>query len=120
MYVRGQFRYDGRVNNYAFIDGQNLFSGIKQLGWDLDTRKFRTYLGRKYGVTKAFYFIGYLPQQQGLYRRLGAEGYDLVFKPIVPGTGGCPPGDAEGERRRRPRPAGGDRGAQLRPGGARD
>jgi hypothetical protein len=54
--------YDGGVDTYAFIDGQNLYSGIKQLGWDLATRQFRVYLGRQYGVAKAFYFVGYLPR----------------------------------------------------------
>jgi uncharacterized LabA/DUF88 family protein len=85
------------VTNYAFIDGQNLYSGIRQLGWELDTRKFRAYLGRTYGVARAFYFVGYLPQQQGLYRRLGAEGYDLVFKPVVPGAGGMPKGNVDAD-----------------------
>jgi hypothetical protein len=72
------------VNNYAFIDGQNLYSGIKQLGWELDTRRFRVYLGRKYGVTRAFDFVGYLPQQHNLYRRLGRKGYDRGL-PLRPG-----------------------------------
>lgn len=85
------------MNNHAFIDGQNLYSGVRQLGWDLDTRKFRGYLGRKYGVTRAFYFVGYLPQQQGLYRRLGSESYDLIFKPVVPGAGGAPKGNVDAD-----------------------
>ena len=85
------------MNNYAVIDGQNLFSGIRQLGWDLDYQAFRHYLGRKYGVKKAYYFIGYLPQQQRLYRRLQDYGYDLVFKPVVFGADGLPKGNVDAD-----------------------
>jgi hypothetical protein len=45
-------------NNYAFIDSQNLNLSIRELGWILDFGKFRTYLRDKYGVAKAFIFIG--------------------------------------------------------------
>lgn len=32
------------LNNYAFIDSQNLNLGVKSQGWKLDWRKFRQYL----------------------------------------------------------------------------
>ncbi len=32
------------ANNYAFIDSQNLNLSIREQGWVLDFRKFRTYL----------------------------------------------------------------------------
>ncbi len=48
-----------RVNNYAFIDSQNLNLAIRDQGWALDFKRFRRYLEDKYGVTKAFIFIGY-------------------------------------------------------------
>ncbi len=48
-------------NNYAFIDSQNLNLSIREQGWILDFGKFRTYLKDKYGVVKAFIFIGYVP-----------------------------------------------------------
>jgi hypothetical protein len=38
------------LNNYAFIDSQNLNLGIREAGWFLDFRKFRVYLKEKYGV----------------------------------------------------------------------
>ena len=38
-----------KVNNYAFIDSQNLNLGIQKLGWKLDYRKFRVYLAEKFG-----------------------------------------------------------------------
>ncbi len=41
-----------KENNYAFIDGQNLYLAIKKLDWKLDYKKFRVYLKEKYGVAK--------------------------------------------------------------------
>ena len=41
------------LNNYAFIDSQNLNLGIQKLGWKLDYRKFRVYLAEKYDIKKA-------------------------------------------------------------------
>ena len=46
--------------NYAFIDSQNLNLSIRSLSWILDFHKFRVYLKEKYGVAKAFIFIGFL------------------------------------------------------------
>src|SRR3989344_9542605 len=40
-------------NNYAFIDGQNLYLAIKKLGWKLDYKKFRVYLKEKLKVVMA-------------------------------------------------------------------
>lgn len=54
-------------NIYAFIDGQNLYRGITDNGWKLDYKKFRIYLSEKYGVKKAYLFIGYLASNQKLY-----------------------------------------------------
>ncbi len=53
-----------KENNYAFIDSQNVNLSIKELGWSLDFKKFRVYLHEKYGVTKAYLFIGYVPENQ--------------------------------------------------------
>ena len=46
---------------YAFIDSQNLNLGVRELGWRIDDERFRKYLTDKYGVTKAYIFIGFLP-----------------------------------------------------------
>ncbi len=69
--------------NYAFIDGQNLNMGIKKLGWNLDFRKFHYYLQRKYGVTKAYFFVGMVEEQADLYANLLSMGYTLILKPTV-------------------------------------
>ena len=73
------------ANNYAFIDGQNLYLGIQELGWKLDYKKFRTYLKEKYGIGKAYMFMGFLPSNQELYNFLQTTGFVLVFKPIIAG-----------------------------------
>lgn len=70
-------------HNYAFIDSQNLNLAIRDLGWALDFRKFRVYLYDKYHITKAFLFIGFLPENQSLYTSLEEYGYICIFKPTL-------------------------------------
>ena len=72
-----------KENNYAFIDSQNLNLGIQKLGWKLDYRKFRVYLTEKYGVKKAYIFIGFVALNQSLYDRLQEAGFILEFKEVI-------------------------------------
>jgi uncharacterized LabA/DUF88 family protein len=83
--------------NYAFIDGQNLHLGIKKMGWVLDYRKFRVYLKEKYGVSKAYIFIGFLQNNHALYKHLEESGFALVFKPTVVDTSGKVKGNVDGD-----------------------
>ena len=83
--------------NAAFIDGQNLNLGIKVLGWRLDWRKFRTYLKDKYGVERAFYFIGFIPENQSLYTALQKAGFILVFKAVLPARDGKHKGNVDAD-----------------------
>lgn len=71
-------------NNYAFIDSQNVYKGIKNLGWHIDWIRFRIYLKEKYGVSTAYLFIGYIPEQNTLYDTLQKAGFVLKFKPVLP------------------------------------
>ena len=71
------------TNNYAFIDSQNLYLGIKAQGWKLNYKRFRVYLRDKYGIEKAFIFIGYVAGNEGLYTRLQQDGFVVVFKPTL-------------------------------------
>ncbi len=71
------------MNNFAFIDAQNVHLGIKSLGWNLDWKKFRVYLKEKYSVLIAYLFIGYMSSNQDLYSNLQKDGYILIFKPII-------------------------------------
>ncbi len=65
---------------YAFIDSQNLNLGVQKFGWKLDWRKFRQFLETEYGVTRAFMFIGYIPENEALYEQMHDAGYAVVLK----------------------------------------
>ena len=84
-------------NNYAFIDSQNLNLAIRNQGWVLDFKKFRRYLSDKYGIKKAFLFIGFVPQNQNLYTSLQEYGYILVFKPTLVLPKGTVKGNVDAE-----------------------
>ena len=84
-------------NNFAFIDGQNLHLGVQDLGWKLDYRKFRIYLHDKYRVAKSYLFIGYVPENQELYKSLQEYGYILVFKPLLIPKDGKPKGNVDAD-----------------------
>jgi uncharacterized LabA/DUF88 family protein len=47
----------------------------------MDWQKFRRFLTDKYGVTKAFMFIGYVPEFEPLYEQMHEAGYMIVLKP---------------------------------------
>jgi uncharacterized LabA/DUF88 family protein len=66
---------------YAFIDSQNLNVSVQKFGWKIDWQKFRKWLGDEYGVTKAFMFIGYIPENESLYEQMHEAGYAVVLKP---------------------------------------
>ena len=84
-------------NNYAFIDSQNLNLGIREQGWKLDFARFRKYLEENYAVTKAFLFIGFVPENQRLYTALQSNGYILIFKPTLILPGGKVKGNVDAE-----------------------
>jgi hypothetical protein len=67
-------------NNFAFIDAQNVHLGILDQGWELDYKRFRVYLKDKFSVTRAFLFIGYIPEKKTLYTSLQDAGFVLIFK----------------------------------------
>ena len=68
---------------YAFIDGNNLYLGAKTQGINLDYGKLRKYLRSKFGVEKAFIFIGYDHRHTTLYTNLQSMEYILIFKPTI-------------------------------------
>lgn len=71
------------MSNYAFIDSQNLYLGIKSQEWEIDYAKLRLYLKNKFNIEKAFIFIGYVPKNIQLYTNLQKAGYIVVFKPTI-------------------------------------
>lgn len=84
-------------NNYAFVNSQNVNLAIREQGWILDFRRFRRYLEDKYKITKAFLFIGFVPQNQDLYTSLQKSGYILVFKPTLSLPDGKVKGNVDAE-----------------------
>ncbi len=90
-----------RSRVYAFIDSQNLNISIQKLGWKIDWHKFRDYLTEKYGVSKAFMFIGYVPEFEDMYKQLHETGFLIVLKPTFDMT--------------RPRPEAGEETSNSKP-----
>lgn len=86
-----------KLNNFAFIDSQNLNLGIQKLGWKLSYKKFRIYLKDKYSVQKAYIFIGFSPFNQALYDSLQENGFLLKFKPTVPDKDGKLKGNVDAD-----------------------
>ncbi|OGE06834.1 hypothetical protein A2W70_00830 [Candidatus Curtissbacteria bacterium RIFCSPLOWO2_02_41_11] len=84
-------------NNYAFVDSQNVNLSIRHLGWILDFKRFRVYLKEKYGVTKAFLFIGYMGSNRDLYTSLQDAGFICVFKPTLTYKDGTTKGNCDAE-----------------------
>ena len=92
---------------FAFIDSQNLNLGTSKditkkgrliyKGWKLDFKKFRKYLSDKFRVNKAFLCIGYIKQNESLYKKLKSDGYELIFKPTVKNHVGKPKGNVDAE-----------------------
>lgn len=70
-----------KKGSYAFIDSQNLNVTVQNYGWKMDWRKFRKFLTDRYGVSRAFMFIGYMPENEEMYEFLHEAGYAVVLKP---------------------------------------
>ncbi|MCX6757772.1 MAG: NYN domain-containing protein [Candidatus Nomurabacteria bacterium] len=68
-------------NNYAFIDGQNLYLGTQAENFDLDLARFRIYLKEKYKVSVAYYFLGCIfDANTELYDEIQKAGFVLKFR----------------------------------------
>ncbi len=83
--------------NYAFIDGQNLYLALRNVGWQLDYHKFRVYLKEKYNVQKAFMFIGFIATNTDLYTELQSHGFILIFRPTLTYKDGTVKGNCDAE-----------------------
>lgn len=96
-----------KQNNFAFIDSNNLHQSLIKdiiknnqsvyIGWKLDYKRFRVYLKDKYGVQKAFLFIGFVPGNQAMYTKLQEYGYICVFKPTLELKDGKVKGNVDAE-----------------------
>lgn len=70
-----------KVNIY--IDGNNLYRSAKELGYEVDYKKFRGWLRQKYNPTSVYLFIGLVPERVKFYEFLQSCGYILIFKQTV-------------------------------------
>jgi uncharacterized LabA/DUF88 family protein len=83
--------------NYAFIDAQNLNSGLYKLGWKIDWKRFREYLWDEKQVEVAYVFLGFMLGNQDLYLMLQKSGFVVVFKEILTTESGEVKGNIDAE-----------------------
>ena len=69
--------------NVIYIDGNNLYRSAKELGHEIDYKKFRGWLRQKYSPTKVYLFIGLVPNRTKFYEHLQECGFILVFKQTI-------------------------------------
>lgn len=86
-----------KENNFAYIDGNNLYRGVKDSGWKIDFFRFRKWLTDKYGVNRAYYFIGLIPKEKDMYEALQKVGFTLIFKEVVYDGDGKPKGNCDAD-----------------------
>jgi uncharacterized LabA/DUF88 family protein len=70
-----------KINIY--IDGNNLYRAAKELGYELDYKKFRGWLRQKYKPQSVYLFIGLIPSRSIFYQHLQECGFILIFKQTV-------------------------------------
>lgn len=70
-------------NLNIYIDGNNLYRSAKELGFEIDYKKFRGWLRQKYNPKNVFIFIGLVPERVAYYEYLQRSGYILVFKQTI-------------------------------------
>lgn len=83
-----------KINIY--IDGNNLYRGAKELGFDIDYKKFRGWLRQKYDASNVYLFIGLVPERVKFYEYLQESGFILIFKQTV-SVGGVIKGNCDAE-----------------------
>lgn len=93
-----------KVRNIAYVDAQNMHFGTTKCsacaerlkkdlkamklvdctcgtGWEIDLGRFRIYLRDKYAVDEAYYFLGYLHEENDeLYKKIQKAGFIIIFK----------------------------------------
>jgi len=86
-----------KENNFAYIDGANLYEALKEPKWSLDYKRFRVWLSEKYFVGRAYIFIGLIPKYKNLYTYLQEAGFTLVFKEVIYDGSGKPKGNCDAD-----------------------
>jgi uncharacterized LabA/DUF88 family protein len=90
-----------KENNLAFIDGQNLYMNTakrKINPWKIDFARLRVYLEKKYNISKAYYFLGYVQEtNQDLYEEIKNAGFVLIFREHNPAMIGKKKGNVDSD-----------------------
>ena len=90
-----------KVRNLAFIDGQNLYMGTAKREvdpWKINLARFRVYLKNKYNVDEAYYFLGYVQEEnQELYDEIQKAGFILKFREHNPAMIGKKKGNVDSD-----------------------
>ena len=95
---------NSKAKNIAYIDGQNLHLGTTKCvmcaksknidfkdmnvsdcscgkSWKVDLNKFRKYLTKNYNIDEAYYFLGFMDENnQDLYEDLQRSGFIVIFR----------------------------------------
>lgn len=70
-----------KESNIAFIDAQNLHLWTTSENWKVDFQKFRIFLRDRFKVNEAYYFLGFVSEeQQDLYNQLQKAWFIVVFR----------------------------------------
>lgn len=95
--LKSRIRSTDKPAAYAFVDSQNLNLSVRDQGWRIDYARFRKYLADKYGVTKAYMFVGYVPENTQLYNALQTAGFVCIFRPTLTYGDGSVKGNCDAE-----------------------
>ncbi len=79
-----------------YIDGNNLYRSAKELGFEIDYKKFRGWLRQKYNPANVYLFIGLVPDRTKFYEYLQECGFILIFKQTI-SVGGVVKGNCDAE-----------------------
>lgn len=107
------------MKNLAFVDGQNLYLGTTKCilcaktkninfeditlsdcecgkAWKIDFLKLRKYLYDKYNIDEAYYFLGFLDENnQKIYSNLQKAGFIIIFREHSKGMSGKKKGNVD-------------------------
>jgi len=90
-----------RMRNIALVDGQNLHMGTAKREvdpWRIDLARFRVYLQQKYKVDEAYYFLGFVQDEnQDLYEEIQRAGFVLIFREHNPAMLGKKKGNVDAD-----------------------
>lgn len=70
------------MQKFALIDSQNLKKSVEAIDKKIDYKRFRLWLERKYDISCAIMFFGFIESQEDHYAYLRKCGFDLVFRDI--------------------------------------